>query len=174
LLFVGSLFYQPNVDAVRWLLDALAPELRRRGLRFHLTIAGRSPPQALIDLAAKDNDCDLQADLPSLEPLYVAAHIVLCPIRSGGGTRIKVLEALSFGRPVVCTRIGAEGLDLRSDVEVVYAESAAEFVDRIVQLQTEAGLAHRLAAQGLARIRSSYSIDSLVERLRIAHGVPAD
>jgi glycosyltransferase involved in cell wall biosynthesis len=173
LLFVGSLFYQPNIDAVNWIVDELVPALQRAGLPYRLTIAGRSPPVSLIARAKDVPECELLADAPDLAPIYEACQMVLCPIRSGGGTRIKVLEALSFARPVVSTRVGAEGLALRHEVDVLYAESAEEFVTQIQRLQDDAELARRLAQQGLARVQSDYSLDCMQQRLSRAHGSTA-
>lgn len=173
LLFVGSLFYQPNVDAVNWIVDELVPALQRAGLPHRLTIAGRSPPANLSARVKSVPGLELLADAPDLAPVYEACQIVLCPIRSGGGTRIKVLEALSFARPVVSTRVGSEGLALKHGVDVLYAESAEEFVVQIQRLQDDAALARRLAQQGLARVQEEYSLASLQQRLSRAHGCTA-
>jgi glycosyltransferase involved in cell wall biosynthesis len=170
LLFVGSLFYQPNVDAVMWIVDKLVPALTQAGLDYQLTVAGRSPPAELAALVQKAPGCELLADAPDLAPVYEACQVVLCPIQSGGGTRIKVLEALSFARPVVSTRIGAEGLTLRHEVDVLYAESADEFVRQLQRLRSDHALAGRLAHQGLARVRDEYSLEALQVRLMRAHG----
>ncbi len=144
LLFVGSMLHAPNLEAARFLVEKLAPELRRRGLRFRLVIAGRAahpeaiglPPTAPIggDVVPADTRRVAGApqadgvvfcpDVPDLAPLYRQADIVLVPLPHGGGTKNKTLEAMAYARPVVGTNQAFTGIDPRVVAEIEQGVSA--------------------------------------------------
>ncbi len=113
LLFVGSLDWYPNIDAIEWFLDEVFPLMKNKGL-FHFEIVGRDPSNQLIQKVNTFLNVTLHSNVPSIEEYYLNADIVVIPIRSGSGINIKVLEALSYGIPIVMTTFakrGYEGLD---------------------------------------------------------------
>jgi glycosyltransferase involved in cell wall biosynthesis len=172
LLFVGSLFYQPNLDAVRWLLDELMPHLAQHPqLHCQLSIVGRRPPAWLLARHVPPA-VQVHGDAPDLLPLYREADIVLAPIRSGGGTRIKIIEALAYGRPVVSTAIGAEGLDVEDGQHLLLAESADDFGRQIERLGRDPALRQRLQAAGRSRVDELYSPAAFTRRLLAVHTNP--
>lgn len=122
-LFVGSLAYGPNVDAVRWMAEEIVPRLRRLAPRAVVRVVGRGPGDDVRAWCAAAG-IELVADAPSLAPHHHAARVVLAPLRSGGGTRIKILESLAYGVPVVATAQAVEGLELDSGAGVAVAADA--------------------------------------------------
>jgi glycosyltransferase involved in cell wall biosynthesis len=163
-LFVGSLDYGPNQDAFRWLCTELKASIDRDcGSGVTLRIVGRRPFPGAAALAASSG-VDLVADAPDLAEHYLWASLVVVPIRSGGGTRIKILEALSYGVPVVSTTLGAEGLSLDDGKDFLRADSADEFAAAVRRILTDPGFRERLAAAGLATHASRYSPD-VAERI---------
>jgi glycosyltransferase involved in cell wall biosynthesis len=109
LLFVGNFSHQPNRDAARWLADEIMPALLARNPGARLNIVGSAAPPEVLSLAGPS--IEVVADAPSIEPHLEAAAVVVAPVRSGGGMRMKVLQALAAGKAVVTTSRGSEGFD---------------------------------------------------------------
>src|SRR5262249_33245415 len=127
LLFVGTLGYFPNADAVSFLSREVLPALDRIGSReARVDVIGACDTGALGDLRL-DPRLRIHGFLEDLAPLYASADAAVVPLRAGGGTRIKILEAFAHGVPVVSTSIGAEGLDVVADVHLLLADEAESF-----------------------------------------------
>ncbi|HST74258.1 MAG TPA: glycosyltransferase family 4 protein, partial [Acetobacteraceae bacterium] len=126
-LFVGSLDYSPNRDAMLFFTREILPILRRSApAPFRVVIAGRRPDAEIQALAELDG-VDVVADPPALAPYSAEADVAIVPVRSGAGTRIKILEAFSFRVPVVSTELGAEGLELSGGTDLLFSDSAEDF-----------------------------------------------
>ncbi len=110
LLFVGALAYPPNVEAVLWLAGAIMPRVRRHLPGARLIVAGARPGSEILRLGMRP-DIDVIPDPANLAPLYARARLAVAPMRAGGGTRIKIIEAAGHGLPVVATREALRGLD---------------------------------------------------------------
>ena len=146
-LFVGTLDYPPNVQAVVELVEKVLPAVRRiRPAR--LVVVGRRPTPALRDLAAAHSWIDLHEDVPDLTPFYLRARCAVLPIRSGGGTKLKVYEALAYGIPLVCTPEAAAGVPVTAAEEVAVASATAELVQHTVTLLEDDVEAQRLGSRG--------------------------
>lgn len=145
-LFVGNLGYGPNEDGATWFLKSVWPGLRRRIRRpLRFVLAGSRPAARLIRLA-RQRDVHLAASVPDIAACYRTADLAVIPIRSGGGTRVKLIEAAAFGVPVVSTTIGAEGTAFRHGRDLLLADTKEGFADACADL-----LAHRVHAERLAR-----------------------
>jgi glycosyltransferase involved in cell wall biosynthesis len=136
LLFVGTFTHPPNREAARWLGREIMPVILARHPEARLRIVGKAPPSEVRALAGPA--VEVIADAPSVRPHMEAASVVLAPVHSGGGMRMKVLQALAAGRPVVTTGRGAEGFDvldpapplvIGEDVEEIAAATAALLAD---------------------------------------------
>ena len=112
LLFLGSLEWRPNLDGVTQLLERIFPEVRRHLPAAKLLLVGRNPPDSLRKSVAATPGIELHASVPDVRPFLARASMLVVPLRIGGGSRLKILEALASGTPVVSTRVGAEGLNL--------------------------------------------------------------
>lgn len=148
LLFVGHLNYPPNLEAARRLAMQILPRLQTALGGAKLVIAGRSPHRSLADVAALP-DVELIANPDDLAELYRRAHLAVVPLVSGGGTRLKILEAMAWGLPVVATRLAAEGLGLVDGVDIDFAETDDDLAVRAAALCQDAGWlqARRLRAR---------------------------
>jgi len=167
-LFVGSLGYWPNEDAALFFCSEVLPRLRdlmRQPLRVH--IAGTNPSRAVRALAA-DPDVALIDDVPDVARLYRAADVVVVPIRTGGGTRIKLLEAFAHRRPVVSTRAGAEGTAARDGEHLLIADSADEFAAACARLARDSALARALGDRARALVAEQHTLASVRDVLRRA------
>ncbi len=155
LVFVGTLNYPPNADAVLYFCQQILPALRDRIPDVAVDIVGRSPPDAVKNLA-DGKHVFVHADVPDVACFVQAAALSIVPLRVGGGTRLKILESLALGTPVVSTTIGAEGLDLQHQEHLLLADTPSEFVAAIVAVLDDAGLRRRLASQGRDRVSKLY------------------
>jgi glycosyltransferase involved in cell wall biosynthesis len=147
LLFIGHLGYPPNIEAAL-LLIKLMPALWERIPGARLILAGRDP-HPLISSRSQPGRIDVIANPSSTSPLLLAAHIAVMPLQRGGGTRIKALEAMYWGLPVVATARAVEGLHLEDGVNVRLAETAKEFVAAVCALRENPARyeSQRIAAQ---------------------------
>ena len=147
LIFAGTLGWYPNRDAVEYLLSEVWPALLASNPDRRLTLVGRDAgPMAAA--AAADPRVAVTGFVPDVRPYMRAASVYVCPIRVGGGTRLKVLDALAMGKPLVATGIAVEGLDLVEGVHYLRAETPTEFVAQIERLELAADVRAALGAAG--------------------------
>lgn len=152
-LFVGRLTYAPNAEAARFIETRLAALLSPKGVTVVIAGGERVPggagtPRAGVHYAGRPAD---------LTPLYGRAFAVVAPVFSGSGTRLKVLEALAYGRPLVATAKAVEGLGMSPDVHYLAAEDAAAFAAQLDRLATDGVLWSELAERGRALVEERYS-----------------
>lgn len=161
LLFVGTLDYDANIDAVRYLVADVFPRVQVRVPTAQLTIVGRNPDWMTRRLAEAPG-VRLVADAPSVEPFYATARAVVVPLRAGGGTRIKVLEAMARSLAIVATPAGIEGLRLHHGDDALVAADAAGLAAHCVALLQDPTLADRLG-------RGAHAVWNTDHRPSIAH-----
>lgn len=147
ILFVGTLDYPPNENAVVELVDEVMPAIRRKVGWARLQIVGRRPTTQLLHRVANTPWLSLAEDVVDVGPYYQRARCVILPIRMGSGTNLKTLEALAFGVPVVGTKTAMRGLE-RPDDFVLVADTGQDLADAAVDLLTRPQEAARLGAAG--------------------------
>jgi glycosyltransferase involved in cell wall biosynthesis len=164
LLFTGTLDYAPNADAVRWFSDEVLPLVRARRPDARLTVVGRNPP---ADVRALDRDGAVEVTgwVDDLAPYQRAAAVTVAPLRSGGGTKLKVLEALAAGRPLVATPIAAEGIDITDGRHLLVRDDAAGFAEAVVELLDDRDRAGALAAAGRELVAQRYDWSVLADAM---------
>jgi polysaccharide biosynthesis protein PslH len=148
-LFVGNLRYAPNVDAVRYFAREVLPVIRAADPDIRFVIAGFDPPCDLL-AGIRSEGMEVVPSPTDLRPLYAQAAVAVAPLRAGGGTRIKILEALAFGRPVVCSTIGGEGLGLHHGENALIADTPEDFATSVLSLLRDPAQAQFLAKHGRA------------------------
>jgi polysaccharide biosynthesis protein PslH len=131
LIFVGSLNWYPNVDAVLFLLREVWPIAKARHPELRFDIVGSAPPQSVVRLAAEFKDVSVHGFVNDVRPLMDAARLYVCPIRDGGGTKLKLLDAFAMEKCVIAHPIACEGIAVHPGVDVRLAESAQDFADAI-------------------------------------------
>ena len=160
LVFTGSLNWQPNIDGLSWFCRDIFPIVRRCVPDARLDVVGRHPLPEVRALATLPG-VELRADVPSVVPWLEAARLAVVPLRIGSGTRLKALEAMAAGRPVVGTTIGLEGLAVEDGVQALVADDAATFAKRVVEVVGDDALAQRVAAAGAAHARVRFAWDRI-------------
>jgi glycosyltransferase involved in cell wall biosynthesis len=160
LLFTGTLGYPPNAEAVLWFLREVWPLLPRD---VRLRVVGPDPPAAALRLA--DERVEFTGRVPDVAPHFGAATVVVVPVLSGGGTRLKVLDALAAGRAVVSTTAGAAGISVRDGEHLLIADGPEEFAAATTRLLDNAGLRESLGRAGRGLVEREYDWRRLGDRL---------
>jgi glycosyltransferase involved in cell wall biosynthesis len=167
LAFVGNFSHPPNVDAARWLAGEVLPSLRADGLDARLLLAGSAMPRELRELAGAG--VEVLPDVPRVESVLARATVVVAPIRTGGGMRMKVVQAMAAGKAVVTTPRGAEGIDLTSPAPLAVAETAESIVGAIARLLGHPDERRELAGRAREHARRFHSPQAYAERLEASY-----
>jgi glycosyltransferase involved in cell wall biosynthesis len=165
LLFLGSLDWRPNLDAVQQLLNDIFPAVKARIPQATLSLVGRHPPEWLRAQAATVPGVQVFADVPDVRPFLATCGMLAVPLRIGGGSRLKILEALATGTPVVSTRIGAEGLHLSPARELLVTDGPEGMADAIVDGIRDPEWLRDMAEEGRRRVVAQYDWGQLAEKL---------
>jgi glycosyltransferase involved in cell wall biosynthesis len=163
LLFVGNFYHPPNVDAALWLGREIMPRVRVSYPGACLLIVGIFPPAEVRDLAG--NGLTVTGPVPDIAPYFERAAVVLAPVRTGGGMRTKVLQAMAYGKAVVTTTRGAEGLSLKGiQLPVATADDAEGIARAVVDLLADDGRRHALGQAARAYVAEHFSPQAYATR----------
>lgn len=164
LVFVGNMDYTPNVDAAERLADAIFPAIRRRlpGAELHLAGAGRGCAR----MAGRPG-VRIHGFVADLAVFYRHATVAVVPLRAGGGTRLKLLEAFAHGVPVVGTPTAAAGLEVRDGDHLLMAEDDEGLTAAALRVATDASLARRLAATAARFVAEKHDADQIAGRIAV-------
>jgi polysaccharide biosynthesis protein PslH len=164
LVFDGSMSFRPNVDAVRWMAAEVWPLVRREVPDARFYIVGRDPAPSVRALASTGG-IHVTGAVSDTRPWVRAATVYVVPMRMGGGVRLKVLQAMSMGRAIVSTPMGAEGIDVESGREMILAADAPRFARAVLDLLGDPPRRERLGDAARARATESYSWSKLLPTL---------
>jgi glycosyltransferase involved in cell wall biosynthesis len=156
ILYFGTLSWPPNVEGLQYFLSSVFPLLRQRAPEARFVVAGKGAPAWLERLARRTAGVKFVGPVEDAEPLYRRARVFIEASRSGGGTRLKVLNALARGLPVVASPEGAEGLELVAGEHLLVASDAESTAEAVRRLLSEDGLWRTLSENGRALVRSHY------------------
>ena len=156
LVFTGSMDWYANEDGIVHFLDAILPAIRGEIPETGLTIVGRNPTPRLRQAAARAGAC-VTGTVDDVRPFISEAAVYIVPLRIGGGTRLKIFEALAMGKAVVSTRVGAEGLPLAPGVHFLGADDPAEFARAVVSLLRDPGRRKALGLAGRRLVEERFS-----------------
>jgi len=163
-LFVGHLGYRPNALAAEVLVRDIWPMVRTRVPNARLILAG-SDPEAVRSYPATDPSVTFTGFVEDLAELYAQARVVCCPILSGAGTRVKIIEAAAHARAIVSTTLGAEGLTFENGREIVLRDGVAPLAEECVRLLRDPAAAERLGIAARERARITYQQRTVVAQL---------
>jgi glycosyltransferase involved in cell wall biosynthesis len=166
LVYPGAFGYPPNRTAARWLLDEIFPALLSARPDARLVLVGGLPSEDMLAAAARDPRIEVTGAVPDTAPFFDSATVVPVPLREGGGTRFKVLEALAAGVPVVSTAKGVEGLELSPGEDYLPAETTDEFVEAISGLAGDGSMRRAFAERGRTTVERRFSFEVAREAVR--------
>ncbi|HEY0715757.1 MAG TPA: glycosyltransferase, partial [Polyangia bacterium] len=163
LVFTGSMDWLPNVDGITWFANEILPLLRRE-LPVKVWVVGRKPSAAVKELAARHPDIEVTGTVDDVRPYIGRGRVYIVPLRIGGGTRMKIYEAMAMGKPVVSTRIGAEGLPVNDGQDIALADTPADFAARVLGLLRNPEQRRILGAAGRTLVTENYSWQGVARR----------
>lgn len=155
IVFTGLMNYPPNIDAAVWFCDAVLPLLQRQHPDIGFKIVGDKPDRTVLALA-KRKGVQVTGRVPDVRPHLADCMASVVPLRSGGGTRLKILEAMAMSRPVVSTPLGAEGLEVTPGVDILVGNTPQELANHVFALAADPELAKRLGRAGRRLVEAKY------------------
>lgn len=167
-IFCGAMDYNPNVDALRWYFGEMHEALRARIPELQVMIVGKDPV-AEVQAYGRRPGVVVTGGVPDVRPFYKRAWLQIVPLRIGGGTRLKIVESLGIGTPVISTTIGAQGLFLKHNEEILLADTAETFIAEAARALQDQQLRTRLAERGLSTARERLSWKQLGQQLSDAY-----
>ena len=156
ILLNGTMSYYPNVDAAVWFVEKMFPLILRRLPQTKLLIVGQNPVEQVQRLARPDQVV-VSGSVPDMRDYLSQSNVVAVPLRIGHGTRLKVLEAMAAGRPVVSTSIGAEGLEAQVGKHLLLADNPTQFAASVIEILTKPRLAESIATDARQFVENVYS-----------------
>jgi glycosyltransferase involved in cell wall biosynthesis len=163
-LFVGTMGYRPNAQAVDSLVQEIWPAVRARAPTARLAIVGPGPERTASYRSA-DRTVTFTGFVDDLDSWYRRARVVCCPIYHGGGTRVKIIEAAAYAKAIVSTRLGAEGLNLEDGREIILRDAPAALADACVRLLGDPDAAACLGRAALHKARGTYERTAVIDHL---------
>lgn len=161
--FTGSMDWLPNEDAIMWFTQSILPLVQARIPDATFTVVGRKPT-ARISAMHGQNGIEVTGSVPDVRPYLNRAEVFVVPIRIGGGTRLKIYEAMSMGRAVVSTPVGAEGLPVTDGLHALLRTQPQEFADAIVSVLSNPGQREAIERESAALVRAHYGWDGVARK----------
>jgi len=162
LVFVGSMDWSPNVDGVQYFVREILPLIRSRCPGCRVAIVGRRPPAPVTEMAERDPQLIVTGTVPDVRPWLWGSAVSIVPLRIGGGTRLKIYEAMAAQTAVVSTTVGAEGLDVTDGADIRLADTPQAFADCCVDLLNGPAERGRLRSAAHELVRTHCSWDRVV------------
>ena len=166
LVFLGSMDWMPNIDGMKWFVGEIYDLVKEKYPAISLDIVGRRPGEEIKNLARNDSSIQVLADVPDVRPHIAESDLFIVPLRVGGGSRIKIYEAMAMDRPVVSTTIGAEGLPLTPDEHIAIGDTPAEFADQIVRLLNDSEKKQNISNSGYRLVTENFQWKNVATQLR--------
>lgn len=164
--FVGSMDWDPNEDGIVWFLDCIYSRIRQAVPNASLAIVGRSPSSRLRAIAAKSVGVEITGRVPDVRPYLAQAEVVVVPLRIGGGTRIKIPEAMAMAKAVVSTPIGAEGLPFQDRKHIRVSQHPQNFAEAVIELLSNACLRDTIGNAARQEVVSHHSWEAVVDKVQ--------
>lgn len=169
LVFAGSMNWYPNISGLRFFRERIWPRLKTAVPGLRLYLAGFSPGAEMKQWAAAEPALTLVANPPDIRPWIARGSVFVCPIVDGGGTRLKLLDAMSAGKAIVSTKIGAEGLNLEHGTHALIAASEDDFVESTIAVLRSPDLRQSLARNARAFVEQTFSWEIIGRSLETAY-----
>jgi glycosyltransferase involved in cell wall biosynthesis len=175
ILTLGTLHYQPNADGIRWFLQFVFPLIQQECPDVRLIIVGKNPPKDFLEQARDEPESILVTGyVEDLTPYYENSAIMVVPLLIGSGMRVRILEALARGIPLITTSIGLEGIHAQQGKEVLVADEPSEFASKVIQVLGDLTLQETLSVNGRTLIQERYdwrialkAMDTIYDSARI-------
>ena len=156
LVFTGSMDWLPNEDAIQYFIEQIMPRIKQSVPDVTLTVVGRNPYPSLLERSKRDSSIIVTGRVEDVRPYMERAAAYIVPIRIGGGTRLKIYEAMAMEKPIVSTTVGAEGLPVRDGVELLLADTPEKFAESVVRVITDKDFAQAIGERAATTVRERF------------------
>lgn len=160
---IGAMDWMPNADGIRWVVEKVWPKVRESAPELKLYLAGRNMPQWLLDLNAKN--IQVLGEVADSHQFINSKSIMLVPLFSGGGMRVKIIEGMALGKTIISTSIGAEGIDYENGKDLLIANTESEFVEAIIKCSKDKFISDQLGINARKLIEQKYDNKIICEQL---------
>ncbi len=165
LVFAGSLSWYPNKDAMLFFAKEIWPLLRKKSANIVMNVVGSSPPSELLEIASKDKNFRVHGFVDDVREYISSASIYVCPIRDGGGTKLKILDAFAMGMATVSHPVACEGISAHDGINVLFASTPDEFTHKIMALMQDKELRNQLGTNARKTATDEYAYTGIGRRL---------
>jgi glycosyltransferase involved in cell wall biosynthesis len=165
ILGLGTMFWPPNADGVLWFAREVYPLIKQRIPEVRFYIIGARPPNEVIRLGVRDESIKVPGYVEDITHYIEDSAMIVVPLRAGGGMRVKILDAWARGIPIISTRIGCEGIEVRSGENILVADTPLDFAQAVVQVIRNKELAQRLAENGRRWVEERYDWRAVYRKL---------
>jgi glycosyltransferase involved in cell wall biosynthesis len=156
LVQIGTMYWPPNIDGVKWFVDEILPIIREKRPDVVFDCIGSRPPHELVELSKRDPKINVTGYVEDAQPYLENCGVFIVPLRAGGGMRVKILNAMAQALPIVTTTLGCEGIDVQSGEHLWVADSAQQFANAVLTLLERRDLADQMGKKARARFDSLY------------------
>lgn len=156
ILHIGTMYWPPNIDGILWFLSEVLPLIRNERPEVEFDIVGANPPKEIIAFDEVDRRVHVTGYVDDPTSYLEQASLMVVPLRAGGGMRVKILNALGQGLPIVSTTLGCEGIAVQAGVHLLVADSPQDFAGAVIRLLEDRQLAGELGRRGRQLIESTY------------------
>jgi len=163
-IFCGAMDYSPNIDALRWFFESIHGKLLQLCPAVRILIVGKNPLEEVKNYASRPG-VTVTGGVPDVRPYYRRAWLQMVPLRIGGGTRLKIVESLAIGTPVVSTSIGAQGLELKHGDNILLADDPDSFANEISQALSDPALLRSIEENGITTATARFGWPAIGARL---------
>lgn len=163
LVYVGNMSYRPNADAVTYFCEEILPLIHQKIPNVQFWIVGNQPLPEVYEL--QNEFVHVTGRVEDVQPFYQQSSVCVIPLRAGSGTRLKILEAMALGRPIVSTSVGAEGIDITDGDNILIGDDPQTFASHIVHLLQDQAAWQRIATQARQFAVDNYDWDSITDKL---------
>jgi sugar transferase (PEP-CTERM/EpsH1 system associated) len=165
LIFAGGMNWYPNRDAMLYFAEEIWPLIKARKPSVKIYIIGQSPPEKLMRMSKEDPNLIVTGYVDDVRPYFTKASVYVCPIRDGGGTRLKILDALSSGIPVVANSIAAEGIKVTPGEDIMIRDRPEDFAEAVLYLLEHPDERRKLSLHGRRMVETTYSWEIIGKKL---------
>lgn len=148
ILHIGTMYWPPNVDGILWFINQVYPLIRSKRPKTVFDVVGARPPQEIMSLSGNGTGVNVTGYVPDPAPYRQQAGVMVVPLRAGGGMRVKILEALAQGLPIVSTTLGCEGIAVTHSQNILIADTPQEFAEAVLRLLENPQFAAELGCNG--------------------------
>jgi glycosyltransferase involved in cell wall biosynthesis len=173
LLHIGTMYWPPNIDGMLWFVNEVYPHIRAVTPGVTLNVLGARPPQELLALNGDGRGVNIMGYVADPKPYLEQAGVFIVPLRAGGGMRVKILEALSHGLPLVTTSLGCEGIAVEHGRQVLIADTPEDFAHACLRLLNDRVFAEQLGRNGRRLIETTYDYRVACRPLEALYQLPS-